>query len=52
MTDSIIAGKDPNDNYTLAQPSIVPAYKKALNTNMLKGKRIETRLLQRQHHWQ
>jgi len=44
MTDaaivlSIIAGKDPNDNFTLSQP-VVPDYMKALNINALKGKRI------------
>jgi amidase len=37
---SVIAGKDPNDNYTLAQPSVVPDFTKALNKNALKGKRI------------
>ena len=37
---SIIAGKDPNDNFTLAQPSKVPDYTKALNKNALRGKRI------------
>jgi len=37
---SIIAGKDQNDNFTLAQPDIVPDYTKALNKNSLKGKRI------------
>ncbi|KAJ7050967.1 amidase signature enzyme [Mycena amicta] len=37
---SIIAGKDPNDNFTLAQPPIVPDFTKALNKNALKGKRI------------
>lgn len=37
---SVIAGKDTNDNYTLAQPSIVPDFTKALNKNALKGKRI------------
>ncbi|KAF8963514.1 amidase signature enzyme [Flammula alnicola] len=37
---SVIAGKDPNDNFTLAQPPIVPDYTKALNKNALKGKRI------------
>ncbi|KAG7098339.1 hypothetical protein E1B28_000300 [Marasmius oreades] len=37
---SIIAGKDPNDNFTLAQPDIVPDYTTALNPNALKGKRI------------
>ncbi|KAF8800154.1 amidase signature enzyme [Phlegmacium glaucopus] len=45
MTDaaivlSIIAGKDPNDNFTLAQPSVVPDFTKALNKQALKGKRI------------
>ncbi|KAF8148427.1 amidase signature enzyme [Crassisporium funariophilum] len=37
---SVIAGKDPNDNFTLAQPSIVPDFTKVLNKNALKGKRI------------
>ena len=37
---SVIAGKDPNDNFTLAQPSPVPDYTKALNKNALRGKRI------------
>ena len=37
---SVIAGKDPNDNFTLAQPSPVPDYTKALNKNALKGARI------------
>ena len=37
---SIIAGKDPNDNFTLAQPSPVPDYTKALNKNALHGARI------------
>ncbi|KAK1220644.1 hypothetical protein PQX77_016597 [Marasmius sp. AFHP31] len=37
---SVIAGKDPNDNFTLAQPDVVPDYTKALDTNALKGKRI------------
>ena len=45
MTDaaivlSIIAGKDPNDNFTLAQPPIVPDFTQALNKNALRGKRI------------
>ena len=45
MTDaaivlSIIAGKDPNDNFTLAQPRNVPDFTKALNKNALRGKRI------------
>ncbi|KAJ3567295.1 hypothetical protein NP233_g6459 [Leucocoprinus birnbaumii] len=37
---SVIAGKDPNDNFTLAQPDRLPDYTKALNKNALKGKRI------------
>ncbi|KAF8994512.1 amidase signature enzyme [Cyathus striatus] len=37
---SIIAGKDANDNYTLAQPTPVPDYTKALNPHGLKGARI------------
>jgi amidase len=37
---SIIAGKDPNDNFTLAQPPIVPDFTKALDKNALKGKRL------------
>jgi amidase len=37
---SVIAGPDPNDNFTLAQPSPVPDYSKALDKNALKGKRI------------
>jgi len=37
---SIIAGIDPNDNFTLAQPSPVPDYTQALDKNALVGKRI------------
>lgn len=37
---SVIAGRDPNDNFTLAQPATVPDYTKALNKNALKGARI------------
>ncbi|KAJ7594152.1 amidase signature enzyme [Mycena floridula] len=37
---SIIAGKDPQDNFTFAQPDVVPDFTKALNKNALKGKRI------------
>jgi len=37
---TVIAGKDPNDNFTLAQPATVPDYTKALNKNALKGARI------------
>ncbi|PPQ93029.1 hypothetical protein CVT25_006211 [Psilocybe cyanescens] len=32
--------KDPNDNFTLAQPRVVPDFTKALNKKALKGKRI------------
>lgn len=38
---SIIAGKDPNDNYTLAQPfDSPPDYTQALNFTSLRGARI------------
>jgi len=37
---TVIAGKDPNDNFTLAQPSPVPDFTLALNKNALKGARI------------
>ncbi|EGO26610.1 hypothetical protein SERLADRAFT_447766 [Serpula lacrymans var. lacrymans S7.9] len=37
---SIIAGKDPNDNFTLAQPYPVPDYTMALSNSSLVGKRI------------
>lgn len=37
---SVIAGKDPNDNFTLAQPNRVPDYTKALRKDALRGKRI------------
>jgi amidase len=45
MTDAAIvltaiAGKDSNDNFTLAQPDTVPDYTKALNTSALQGVRI------------
>jgi amidase len=45
MTDaaivlSIISGRDPNDNLTLAQPPVVPDFTKALNKHALRGKRI------------
>lgn len=45
MTDaaivlSVIAGKDPNDNFTLAQPPFVPDYTQALRKGALAGKRI------------
>ena len=37
---SIIAGPDPNDNFTLAQPLHVPDYTKALDKNALRGARL------------
>ncbi|KAH9848115.1 amidase signature enzyme [Lenzites betulinus] len=37
---SIIAGRDPRDNFTLAQPPIVPDYTKALKADGLKGVRL------------
>ncbi|KAF5372556.1 hypothetical protein D9758_005184 [Tetrapyrgos nigripes] len=37
---SVIAGKDPNDNFTLAQPDVVPDYTRALKKDALAGKRI------------
>lgn len=37
---SVIAGPDPNDNFTLTQPQPVPDFTKALNKNALAGKRI------------
>ena len=37
---SVIAGKDPNDNFTLAQPPVVPDFTRALNKDALKGKRL------------
>ena len=37
---TIIAGRDPLDNFTLAQPPVVPDFSKALNPNALKGVRI------------
>ena len=37
---SVIAGRDPRDNFTLAQPLPVPDYTKALNKNALKGARL------------
>ena len=35
-----MAGKDPLDNYTSAQPPVVPDYSKALNASALKGARL------------
>jgi len=37
---SVIAGRDPLDNFTFAQPPFVPDYTKALNKNALKGVRL------------
>ena len=37
---SVIAGRDPRDNYTLAQPAAVPDYTTALKKDALRGKRI------------
>ena len=37
---SVIAGRDPRDNFTLAQPPVVPDYTKALVTHGLKGARL------------
>ncbi|GJE93160.1 amidase signature enzyme [Phanerochaete sordida] len=37
---SIIAGRDPRDNFTLAQPLRVPDYTKALDKNALRGARL------------
>jgi amidase len=37
---TVIAGKDPQDNFTLAQPSTVPDYTKALKANALQGVRL------------
>ena len=37
---SVIAGPDPLDNFTLAQPEPVPDFSKALNPNALKGVRL------------
>ena len=37
---SIIAGRDPRDNFTLAQPPVVPDYTKALDAGALQGARL------------
>ncbi|KAL5514892.1 hypothetical protein ACEPAG_2208 [Sanghuangporus baumii] len=37
---SVIAGVDPNDNFTLAQPLPIPDFTKALNPHALRGARI------------
>ena len=37
---SVIAGQDEHDNYTLAQPSVLPDYTLALKADGLKGVRL------------
>lgn len=37
---SVIAGKDPQDKFTLSQPDTVPDFTRALKSDALKGKRI------------
>lgn len=37
---TVIAGRDPLDNFTLAQPEPVPDFSKALNPHALKGARL------------
>ena len=37
---SAIAGPDPRDNFTLAQPRVVPDFTKALKADALKGVRL------------
>ncbi|TBU30400.1 amidase signature enzyme [Dichomitus squalens] len=37
---SAIAGRDPRDNFTLAQPPVVPDYTQALRADGLKGQRL------------
>ncbi|EJD02000.1 amidase signature enzyme [Fomitiporia mediterranea MF3/22] len=37
---SVIAGPDPNDNFTLAQPVPAPDFSRALDANALQGARI------------
>lgn len=37
---SIIAGRDPRDNYTSAAPAQIPDYTRALDTEALRGARI------------
>jgi amidase len=37
---SVIAGRDPLDNFTLAQPAHVPDFTKALTPHALKGVRL------------
>ncbi len=37
---TVIAGRDPLDNITLAQPEPVPDFSKALNLHSLKGARL------------
>ena len=37
---TVIAGKDPLDNFTFTQPPVVPDYTKALNAHALRGARL------------
>ena len=37
---SVISGPDPRDNYTLAQPPVLPDFMEALKFNALQGKRL------------
>lgn len=37
---TVIAGRDPLDNFTLVQPEVVPDFSQALNTDALKGARL------------
>ena len=37
---TVIAGRDPRDNYTLAQPEVVPEFTKALKSDGLQGVRL------------
>ena len=37
---TVISGRDPLDNFTLAQPTVVPDYTKALRKDALKGVRL------------
>ena len=37
---TVIAGRDPLDNFTLAQPETVPDFSQALKANALQGARL------------
>lgn len=37
---TVIAGRDPLDNFTLAQPPVVPDFSQALNASALQGARL------------